>query len=160
MVMALFPIAGYGILIGVKSSYGGARSRLTSSAPVTDIQTSSPLLRVFSDFNRSIRRSRAERHLAQRQLCWAMETVIILHHVQSCPMLTPDRSSTAIGFQQSMANTSGILSGQLYTSNNAPRYLTGNLVTIIFVCVSEVAYVVQWLALRHANQVRADLSST
>ncbi|KAL2316476.1 Nicotinic acid plasma membrane transporter [Schizosaccharomyces pombe] len=64
------------------------------------------------------------------------------------------KRATAIGIQQTLANSSGIVAGQIYRSKNAPKYILGNAFTLGCVIVGGLAYVVMFFSLRYVNKKR------
>ncbi|EPY52710.1 nicotinic acid plasma membrane transporter [Schizosaccharomyces cryophilus OY26] len=64
------------------------------------------------------------------------------------------KRATAIGIQQTIANSSGIVAGQIYRSTNAPRYILGHSFTLGCVLVGLIGYIVLFFSLRNANKKR------
>ena len=46
------------------------------------------------------------------------------------------KRATAIGFQQSLGNTAGVLAGQIYTTDSAPRYIKGHAINLGALCLA------------------------
>jgi hypothetical protein len=72
--------------------------------------------------------------------------------------LSPD-SKRAIGmpFAYSIANISNLVSGQLYPSQQGPRYVQGNAVSAGLTVVAGFLYGACWLLLRYRNAKKAKL---
>ncbi|WBW74170.1 carboxylic acid transmembrane transporter [Schizosaccharomyces osmophilus] len=64
------------------------------------------------------------------------------------------KRATAIGIQQTIANSSGIIAGQIYQSKSAPRYILGHSFTLGCVLVGLIGYIVLLFSLRYANNKR------
>ncbi|CAK7207302.1 hypothetical protein SEUCBS139899_010112 [Sporothrix eucalyptigena] len=64
------------------------------------------------------------------------------------------KRSTAVGFVLSVGNVSGVLSGQIFTTQSAPRYLKGIKVTLGFTAVAIVAATLQACGLHYVNRKR------
>ncbi|EPX72711.1 nicotinic acid plasma membrane transporter [Schizosaccharomyces octosporus yFS286] len=64
------------------------------------------------------------------------------------------KRATAIGIQQTIANSSGIVAGQIYRSTSAPRYILGHSFTLGCVVVGLISYIVLFFSLRHSNRKR------
>lgn len=66
------------------------------------------------------------------------------------------RRATAIGFQQSMANTAGIVAGQIYRT--AP-YKLGNSFSLGALCVSQLVIVGKIVYLKRENAFKAKIAT-
>ncbi|KAF9873327.1 major facilitator superfamily transporter [Colletotrichum karsti] len=66
------------------------------------------------------------------------------------------RRATAIGMQQAIGNSAGIVAGQIYRT--AP-YLLGNGFSVGALGASQVLIVAKWLYIRHLNKVKARIAS-
>ena len=65
------------------------------------------------------------------------------------------KRSTAVGFVFSVGNTSGVVVGQIFKAQNAPRYLPGMRVTLGLTAVALVLTMVQTFGLHWVNKKRA-----
>ncbi|KAM4064583.1 major facilitator superfamily protein [Hirsutella rhossiliensis] len=65
------------------------------------------------------------------------------------------RRATAIGVQLSIANSAGILAGQVYLK---PPYLLGNSVSVAALGLSQIFIVLNWLYLRRCNRQKARIA--
>lgn len=61
----------------------------------------------------------------------------------------------ATGLQLTLGNVSGVMSPFLYKTNEAPRYVRGNAVTLALVGYAGLAYGTMWFILRTINHRRA-----
>jgi Na+/melibiose symporter-like transporter len=66
------------------------------------------------------------------------------------------RRATAIGFQQTMANTAGIVAGQIYRKS---PYKLGHSFSLGALCVGQLLIVANWFYLRSLNRQRANIAS-
>lgn len=64
------------------------------------------------------------------------------------------KRSTAVGFVFSIGNTSGVVVGQVFKAQQAPRYLDGMKVTLGLTALALVLTVVQTFGLNHVNKKR------
>ncbi|CAK7221007.1 hypothetical protein SBRCBS47491_004380 [Sporothrix bragantina] len=64
------------------------------------------------------------------------------------------KRSTAVGFVLSVGNTSGVLTGQIFTSQSAPRYLKGIKITLGFTAVAIVVSTLYACGLYYVNKKR------
>lgn len=60
------------------------------------------------------------------------------------------KRSTAIGFQQTLANTAGVVAGQIYESKQAPGYLIGHAVSLGCIAMANIGY---WLMIVHLKRL-------
>nr|RBQ95161.1 hypothetical protein FVER53263_20678 [Fusarium verticillioides] len=74
--------------------------------------------------------------------------------------LAPD-TKRAIGqpFAYSLANVSNLVSGQLYPTNQGPRYVPGNAISAGLTIVAGILYASCWLLLRRRNAKKAKLTA-
>ena len=72
--------------------------------------------------------------------------------------LAPD-TKRAVGqpFAYSLANLSNLVSGQLYPSNQGPRYVQGNAISAGLTIVAGFLYASCWFLLRKRNMKKAKL---
>jgi hypothetical protein len=72
--------------------------------------------------------------------------------------LAPD-TKRAIGqpFAYSLANVSNLVSGQLYPTNQGPRYVPGNAISAGLTIVAAFLYASCWLLLRYRNNKKAKM---
>jgi len=56
------------------------------------------------------------------------------------------KRSTAIGFQQTLANTAGVVAGQIYVKTQAPGYITGHAVSLGGMAMANIGY---WILMAH-----------
>ena len=66
-------------------------------------------------------------------------------------MYVKDRRATAIGAQQTIGNTAGIVAGQIYRSS---PYLLGNSFSLGMIGLAQVLIGCKWFYLRHLNHVK------
>ena len=59
------------------------------------------------------------------------------------------KRSTAIGFQQTLANTAGVVAGQIYVKTQAPGYVTGHAVSLGGMAMANIGY---WVLMAHLKQ--------
>lgn len=64
------------------------------------------------------------------------------------------KRSTAVGFVLSVGNTSGVLTGQIFTTQSAPRYLKGIKITLGFTAVAIVVGTLYAFGLHYVNRKR------
>ncbi|KAH6989370.1 major facilitator superfamily domain-containing protein [Ilyonectria sp. MPI-CAGE-AT-0026] len=70
--------------------------------------------------------------------------------------IKPDhKRSAALPFFVSIANISGVVSGQVYPSSTAPRYILGNAVSLSMEFLAGCGIVVIYFILRRRNQIKA-----
>jgi hypothetical protein len=62
-----------------------------------------------------------------------------------------DRRATAIGFQQTIGNTAGVVAGQIYRTS---PYVLGNSFSLGALVVAQILIGCKWLYLRHLNGVK------
>ena len=60
------------------------------------------------------------------------------------------KRSTAIGFQQTLANTAGVVAGQIYVKSQASEYITGHAVSLGFIVMSNIGY---WILITHLKRL-------
>jgi uncharacterized membrane protein len=65
------------------------------------------------------------------------------------------KRSTAVGFVFSVGNTSGVVVGQVFKAQQAPRYLGGMKVTLGLTALALLLTLAQTYGLHHVNQKRA-----
>jgi putative Mn2+ efflux pump MntP len=61
------------------------------------------------------------------------------------------KRSTAIGFQQTLANTAGVVAGQIYEKTQAPGYITGHAVSLGCIVMANIGYWILMAHLKHLN---------
>jgi MFS family permease len=61
------------------------------------------------------------------------------------------RRATAIGFQQTIGNTAGVVAGQIYRKS---PYVLGNSFSLGALGVAQILILCKWLYLRHCNNVK------
>lgn len=61
------------------------------------------------------------------------------------------KRSAAVGFQQSLANTAGVVAGQIYVTSGAPEYFVGHGVSLGSIVMAGVGYCILMAHLRHLN---------
>ncbi|WVW78056.1 hypothetical protein I302_100007 [Kwoniella bestiolae CBS 10118] len=64
------------------------------------------------------------------------------------------KRSTSVGLQQTFGNIGGIIAGQIYRSNNAPRYLLGHSASLAFWIVGLLCLTLEWYIWRSRNARR------
>ncbi|KAF7547213.1 hypothetical protein G7Z17_g7905 [Cylindrodendrum hubeiense] len=70
--------------------------------------------------------------------------------------IKPDhKRSAALPFFVSIANISGVVSGQVYPSSSSPRYILGNAVSLSMEFLAGCGIVVIYFILRRRNQIKA-----
>ena len=60
------------------------------------------------------------------------------------------KQSTAIGFQQTLVNTAGVVAGQIYVKTQAPEYIAGHAVSLGFIVMSNIGY---WILIAHLKRL-------
>src|ERR1700719_2767902 len=60
------------------------------------------------------------------------------------------KRSAAIGFQQSLANTAGVVAGQIYAKTQAPQYITGHAVSLGCIAMANIGY---WIMMAHLKRL-------
>lgn len=69
------------------------------------------------------------------------------------------KRATAIGLQQSIGNSAGIMAGQIYRiSNSDGRYMIGHTVSICAILVAACGYTTMYFVLRRVNRKREAMS--
>lgn len=66
------------------------------------------------------------------------------------------RRATAIGIQQSIANTAGIVAGQIYRK---PPYVLGNSFSLGALCLAQILIVVKVLYVKSQNRMKERIGS-
>ncbi|THY87632.1 MFS general substrate transporter [Aureobasidium pullulans] len=66
------------------------------------------------------------------------------------------RRATAIGFQQTIGNTAGIVAGQIYRKS---PYVLGNSFSLGALGVAQILIACKWLYLRHCNSVKERIAN-
>lgn len=66
------------------------------------------------------------------------------------------KRSTALGFVFSVGNSSGVVVGQIFKAQHAPRYLRGVGVNLGFTALAMVLCSVNMFALNHVNKKRQE----
>ncbi|KAI8264242.1 putative transporter [Colletotrichum sp. SAR11_239] len=66
------------------------------------------------------------------------------------------RRATAIGMQQSIGNTAGIVAGQIYRTS---PYLLGNAFSVGALGVSQLLIIAKWLYIRRSNEMKRKIAS-
>jgi hypothetical protein len=61
------------------------------------------------------------------------------------------KRSAAVGFQQTLANTAGVVAGQIYATSGAPEYFIGHGVSLASIVLAGVGYCVLMAHLRLLN---------
>jgi MFS family permease len=65
------------------------------------------------------------------------------------------KRAVAIGMNQTMGNAGGVVAGQIYIATDAPRYLTGQSVSLAAICLALAAIVAQYIVFRYKNAQKA-----
>lgn len=60
------------------------------------------------------------------------------------------KRSTAIGFQQTLANTAGVGAGQIYVKTQASQYITGHAVSLECIGMANIGY---WILIAHLKRL-------
>ena len=78
----------------------------------------------------------------------------------TCNISPQTKRATAMAFMLSVANCGGIISGQIYRSEDAPRFILGHAINLGFCIMSIICAIILVIALRLENQRRDRLDST
>lgn len=62
------------------------------------------------------------------------------------------KRATAIGINQSIGNLGGVIAGQIYLTQDAPRYIPGHATSIGGMCLAFICTIVLFLIFRHKNK--------
>jgi hypothetical protein len=69
------------------------------------------------------------------------------------------KRATAIGLQQTIGNSAGIMAGQIYRiSDTDGRYVIGHAVSISTITIAACGYALMYVLLRHLNRKRDVMS--
>jgi hypothetical protein len=60
------------------------------------------------------------------------------------------KRSAAVGFQQTLANTAGIVAGQIYLKTEAPGYIIGHSVSLGCMAASNIGF---WILMAHLRRL-------
>jgi MFS family permease len=60
------------------------------------------------------------------------------------------KRSTAVGFQQTLANTAGVVAGQIYVKTQAPEYIVGHAVSLGSIAMANIGY---WILIAHLKRL-------
>jgi MFS family permease len=83
----------------------------------------------------------------------------ITYHSPSTPLMSSwlganvaphYKRSTAIGFQQTLANTAGVVAGQIYVKTQAPQYIVGHAVSLGSIAMANIGY---WILIAHLKRL-------
>jgi len=66
-----------------------------------------------------------------------------------------NKRSAAIGFQQTLANTAGVVAGQIYMKTQAPQYIIGHAVSLGSIAMANIGFWVLMAHLRMLNTKKA-----
>ncbi|ETS82371.1 hypothetical protein PFICI_04247 [Pestalotiopsis fici W106-1] len=70
------------------------------------------------------------------------------------------KRATAIGLQQTIGNSAGIMAGQIYRLTEADgRYTIGHAISLATVVLAAIGYFVMWAALKRANDKRDNMNA-
>jgi hypothetical protein len=61
-----------------------------------------------------------------------------------------NKRSAAIGFQQTLANTAGVVAGQIYMKTAAPEYIVGHAVSLGSIAMANIGY---WIMMGHLKML-------
>ena len=65
------------------------------------------------------------------------------------------KRSTAVGFQQTLANTAGVVAGQIYLKSEAPGYIIGHSVSLGCIAASNAGF---WILMAHLKRLNSKKS--
>ncbi|KAL8410127.1 hypothetical protein RB596_000004 [Gaeumannomyces avenae] len=69
------------------------------------------------------------------------------------------KRGAAIGIQQTVGNSAGIMAGQVYRlATSDGRYLVGHAVSLVAICVASFGYFIMWAVLKRINDRREAMS--
>ncbi|KAK0386582.1 hypothetical protein NLU13_6417 [Sarocladium strictum] len=66
------------------------------------------------------------------------------------------KRTVATGLQLTIGNAAGVPAPFLYKTNEGPRFIKGHAISMAFVAVSTIIYIIFWLWFRRENKLRAE----
>jgi MFS family permease len=72
----------------------------------------------------------------------------------SCNISPHTKRATALAFMLSVGNSGGVISGQIYRSQDAPRFIFGHAINLAFCVMALIAAVILFMSLRTENRRR------